>query len=84
MNRIWCNRDCDQVIDLFGIKKGGGVREEVVDAEEEILLGVDVRVSAVSRGVEGAVINGVVGGKIGVAEGVTEGKVGVAKGVTGL
>ncbi len=83
-NRIWCNHDCDWVTDLFELNGGGGVREEVVDAEEEILLGVDVGVFVVLRGVEGAVINGVVGGKVGVAEGVTESKFGVAKGVTRL
>ena len=81
-NTIRYNRDCDQVTDLFEIKGGGGVKEEVVDAEEEIILGVDVDVSAVSRGVEETVINGVFGGKFGIAEGVTEGKLGFAKSVT--
>ncbi len=55
-----------------------------MDAEEEILLGVDVGVSAVSKGVERAVMNRVIGGKVGVAEGVTESKFGVAKSVIGL
>ncbi len=45
---------------------------------------MNVGVFAVLRRVEGAVINGVVRGKVGVAEGVTGGKVGVAKDVTRL
>lgn len=56
--------------DLFGIKGGGGVREEVVDVEEEILLGVDFEVSGVSWGVEGAVIKGDID-EDGVVKGVT-------------
>ena len=67
---------------------GGGVREEVVEVEEGIVLGVNIGTSGVTRGVEGAVINRVVGGRIGAANGdVTDGfaggKIGAAKGATG-
>ena len=74
----------EEILLSVDIKRSGSVREEVVDEEEEILFGVNVGVSAILRKVEGAVINGVVGGKVGVAEGVTGGKVGVAKDVTRL
>ena len=56
--------------DLFGIKGGGGVREEVVHVEEEILLDVAFGVFGVSWGVEGAVIKGKVD-EDGVVKGVT-------------
>lgn len=74
INGMWLSRDCEQVIGLFEIIEGGGVRDEVVKGGE-VIGGVNIGVLVEVIGVDRGIINGVVDRNItGATKGLTIGE----------